>query len=133
MCKVKNDKGEVNSTEEPEEQLDMVAIGKRIRAARKERKFSQEQLAEQCQCTATHISNLENGKGQMSLKLLCKFSFVLDYLMDYFMMDDPRVSMKLRVELELVEKLEKLNPQMVNLFSTLLDLLIELQSLSRKD
>jgi transcriptional regulator with XRE-family HTH domain len=133
MCKVKNDKGKVSSTEEPEEQLDMVAIGKRIRAARKERKFTQEKLAEKCGCSVTHISNLENGNGQVSLTLLCKFSFALDYPVDYFVMDDPRVSMKLRLDLELVEKLEKLNPQMVNLFSMLLDILLNLQNLAKKD
>jgi hypothetical protein len=53
--------------------------------------------------------------------------------MDYFLMDDPRVSTRLRFDLELVEKLEKLNPQMMNLFSTLLDILLNLQNMATRD
>jgi transcriptional regulator with XRE-family HTH domain len=130
MSETRNDKTEDLNTHEMEEQkwkLDMVAIGKRIRTARLERKLSQEKLAELCQCSPTHISYLENAKSNVSLGLLHEISIVLDQPMDYFMMDDPRVSMKLRLDLELVEKLEKLDPQIVSLFSALLDILFQLQ------
>lgn len=119
--------------EEPKQKLDMVSIGNRIRAARLGRNISQEKLAELCQCSPTHISYLENAKSNVSLGLLHEISLALDEPMDYFLMDDPRVSTRLRFDLELVEKLEKLNPQMVNLFSMLLDILLNLQNMATRD
>jgi transcriptional regulator with XRE-family HTH domain len=134
MCETKNSVAlNEQDTEEDARTLDMVSIGNRIRAARRERKLSQEKLAERCHCSTTHISYLENARSNVSLELLLEISIVLEQPMDYFLMDDPRVSMKLRLELELVEKLEKLNPQMVNLFSMLLDILLNLQNLAKKD
>lgn len=51
-------------------QLDGVMIGKRIKSVRKARGLTQEQLAERCGCTSTHISNIENGKIGISIELL---------------------------------------------------------------
>lgn len=41
---------------------DAVETGKRIRAIRKQNKFTQEQLAEELYLTAESVSNFENGK-----------------------------------------------------------------------
>lgn len=48
-------------------QLDGVMIGKRIKSVRKAKGLTQEQLAERCGCTSTHISNIENGKSVFRL------------------------------------------------------------------
>ena len=64
-------------------QLDGVMIGKRIKSVRKARGLTQEQLAERCSCTSTHISNIENGKIGISIELLYTLSRVLDQKMDY--------------------------------------------------
>ena len=50
--------------------VDCTLIGKRVREARKSSHMTQEELAEKCSCTPTHICNLENGKIGISLELL---------------------------------------------------------------
>ena len=42
--------------------LDDVLLGKRVKIARKEKRLTQEELAGLCNCTPTHICNIENGK-----------------------------------------------------------------------
>ena len=54
--------------------LDTKLIGERIKAARKLRDMTQEQLAEAANCTHTHICNIENGKIGISLELLFRVS-----------------------------------------------------------
>lgn len=48
--------------------IDYVAIGKRIRKARKKQHLTQEQLAEMIGVKAGHISNIESGKKPFSFK-----------------------------------------------------------------
>ncbi len=76
-------------TEEKTDQyaLDSVMIGRRIKSARKEKKSTQEELSAKCHCTATHISNIENGKIGISLELLYILGIVLEKSLDYFIMD----------------------------------------------
>lgn len=47
--------------------LDDVLLGKRVKIARKEKRLTQEELASLCDCTPTHICNIENGKIGISL------------------------------------------------------------------
>lgn len=58
--------------------LDTALIGKRIKKARKEKRQTQEYLAGLCDCTPTHICNIENGKIGISLELLFKISVILE-------------------------------------------------------
>ena len=71
--------------------LDDVLLGKRVKIARKEKRLTQEELAGLCNCTPTHICNIENGKIGISLELLFKISILLGKSMDYFVMDNPGV------------------------------------------
>lgn len=64
--------------------LDDVLLGKRVKIARKEKRLTQEELASLCDCTPTHICNIENGKIGISLDLLFKISILLGKSMDYF-------------------------------------------------
>ncbi len=50
--------------------IDYLAIGKRIKAYRKERKMSQEELAEEIDISVPHMCNIENGKTKFSLPIL---------------------------------------------------------------
>ena len=52
--------------------IDCTLIGKRVREARKSSHMTQEDLAEKCSCTPTHICNLENGKIGRPSQTLCK-------------------------------------------------------------
>ena len=50
--------------------MDYFTIGQRIRALRKEKKLSQEQLAEKVWISTTHMSHIENGSTKLSLPVL---------------------------------------------------------------
>ncbi|MBQ2464755.1 MAG: helix-turn-helix transcriptional regulator, partial [Treponema sp.] len=46
--------------------MDYIKIGQRIRDFRKEKKMSQEQLAEQIGISPTHMSHIETGSTKLS-------------------------------------------------------------------
>ena len=57
--------------------MDYYAIGQRIRALRKEKKLSQEQLAEKVWISTTHMSHIENGSTKLSLPVLVDLAAAL--------------------------------------------------------
>lgn len=65
--------------------IDYLSIGQRIKAARKEKNFSQERLAEHLDVTAVYVSRIENGKTKLSLELLVKISIFLEFSPGYFL------------------------------------------------
>ena len=107
--------------------LDDVLLGKRVKIARKEKRITQEELAALCNCTPTHICNIENGKIGISLELLFKFSILLGKSMDYFVMDNPGVDPQVKINAEIAPKLARCNPQMLDIVDTILDKLIHCQ------
>ncbi len=58
--------------------MDYYDIGQRIRAFRRERKLSQEQLAEKVWISTTHMSHIENGSTKLSLPVLVDLAAALD-------------------------------------------------------
>ena len=107
--------------------LDDVLLGKRVKIARKEKRITQEELAALCNCTPTHICNIENGKIGISLELLFKFSILLGKSMDYFVMNNPGVDPQVKINAEIAPKLARCNPQMLDIVDTILDKLIHYQ------
>ena len=107
--------------------LDDVLLGKRVKIARKEKRITQEELAALCNCTPTHICNIENGKIGISLELLFKISILLGKSMDYFVMDNPGVDPQVKINAEIAPKLARCNPQMLDIVDTILDKLIHYQ------
>ena len=107
--------------------LDDVLLGKRVKIARKEKRITQEELAALCNCTPTHICNIENGKIGISLELLFKFSILLGKSMDYFVMDNPGIDPQVKINAEIAPKLARCNPQMLDIVDTILDKLIHYQ------
>jgi transcriptional regulator with XRE-family HTH domain len=57
--------------------LDYTAIGKNIRAFRKARNLSQEQLAEKIWISTSHMSHIETGSTKLSLSVLVDIAHVL--------------------------------------------------------
>lgn len=113
--------------------LDAALIGKRIKTARKEKHQTQEYLAGLCDCTPTHICNIENGKIGISLELLFKISVILEKSMDYFVMDNPNASPQMKINMEIAPKLTQCDPQMLDIVVCFLDRLISYRDdLSRK-
>lgn len=70
-----------------EKELDYVALGMRIRKARKEHHVTQEQLGEICELSAAHIGHIERGTRIPSLDTLFRISQALQVSMDYLVLD----------------------------------------------
>ena len=58
--------------------MDYYDIGQRIRTLRREKKLSQEQLAEKVWISTTHMSHIENGSIKLSLPVLVDLAAALD-------------------------------------------------------
>ena len=71
--------------------MDYIKIGQRIRDFRKEKKMSQEQLAEQIGISPTHMSHIETGSTKLSLPVLVKLSQSLKVKTDRLLFDAPQV------------------------------------------
>lgn len=60
-------------------------IGQRIRVLRKEKRFSQMELANKLNINVDHLSRIENGNKGMSLDLLTEFSKYFSVSTDYIL------------------------------------------------
>ncbi|QPK62534.1 helix-turn-helix transcriptional regulator [Methylomonas sp. LL1] len=56
---------------------DCVLFGRRLTKIRKERGFSQEQLSRNCGIAQSYLSNVEQGKRNISLRNICLLARVL--------------------------------------------------------
>ncbi len=63
-------------------ELSYQLIGKRLRAARKKRNLTQEQVAEKVDLSARHISGIERGVAPVSLPYLVRVCNALDVTPD---------------------------------------------------
>ena len=70
-----------------EKELDYVALGTRIRKARKEKHITQEKLGEICELSTAHIGHIERGTRIPSLDTLFRIAQALDISMDYLIFD----------------------------------------------
>ena len=104
--------------------LNGIQIGKRIRDARHEKQYTQSELAELCDCTDTHICNVEKGKIGISLDLLYKISIILNKSMDYFLMDHESVNTQTKINELIAPKLDQCDTQMLNMVQSYVDGLI---------
>ena len=68
-------------------ELDYKAIGKRIKVARIRADMSQEKLAEMCDISATHMSNIETGRTKLSLPVLVTVANALNVSADELLCD----------------------------------------------
>ncbi len=62
--------------------IDYKAMGKRIRAKRKELNLTQEQLAEEAGISPSHIGEIERGTSICSLAVLVNIASILDLNLD---------------------------------------------------
>ena len=60
-------------------------VGASIRNLRAEQELTQFELAEKIGVSQTHLSNIECGRVQISLKLLLRIANVLEQRLDYFL------------------------------------------------
>lgn len=71
--------------------LDYAVIGKRIRAIRKSRNLSQEQLAEKIWISTTHMSHIETGSTKLSLSVLVDIAEALQVGTDEILSTQPYI------------------------------------------
>lgn len=86
-------------------ELDYKAIGKRIKIARIKADLTQEKLAEKVNVSPSHMSNIETGTTQVSLKLLVAIANALSVTMDDILCDSVKKS-RLQFEKDIYEILE---------------------------
>ncbi len=67
--------------------FDYVALGERIRKARKQKFLTQEQLAEACDLSTAHIGHIERGTRALSIESLITIANVLEVSTDYLLLD----------------------------------------------
>ena len=61
-----------------EELLDFKLIGERIKSARKEKGYTQENISERLGVATVYLSRIETGKAKVSLKRLAEIAQILD-------------------------------------------------------
>lgn len=113
--------------------LDSKLIGKRIKNARIQAGYSQEQLGILCGCTSTHVSNVERGKMGISLELLFKLGVLLDKHLDYFVMDSYQADPQIKIDSEIAPKLSKCNSEMLDMVDDFLTRLIAFRDTMNKE
>lgn len=81
-----------------EGELNYKLIGSRIRAIRKKRGLTQEQLAERADISPQHCSGIETGAAKVSLPALVRIANALDATPDDFLLDSVKQSAPLYAE-----------------------------------
>lgn len=71
--------------------LNYAAIGLRVRAARKKKGMTQEELAGITELTVPYISNIENNHTKLSLVTIASIANALDTTVDALMYDNMKV------------------------------------------
>lgn len=74
--------------------LNYQLIGKRLRAIRKKRGYTQEQLAEMAGISPQHCSGIETGGAKVSLPALVQLCNALDTTLDEVLLDSIQVAAK---------------------------------------
>ncbi len=67
--------------------INYIALGKRIRSARKKQGLTQLKLSEQVHCSASYLSYIENGTKCISLELLIDIANKLNISSDMLLFD----------------------------------------------
>lgn len=68
--------------------MDYAAIGKNIRRFRQMRGMRQEDLAEECGCSNSHIGQIENARGIPSLNMIVRIANALFVIVDQLLWEN---------------------------------------------
>jgi len=80
--------------------IDYIALGRKIRQARENKGLTQEKLAELCDFSAAHIGLVERAARIPSLEAIYKISCVLDVSLDYLLLKPDSTNSTELTELE---------------------------------
>lgn len=73
-------------------EINYEAIGRRIRALRKKKKWTQDELRDHAEISKTHMSHIENGTTKVSLPALVALANALDTTVDSLLCDSVKCS-----------------------------------------
>lgn len=104
--------------------MDKNILGSRICSARKEKRLTQEALAEKVDISLTYMGEIERGEKYPSMNVFIKLVEALDVSADYLMRDKLETG-KVHVFNEITRKMEHLKPKQVNAISELIDVYIK--------
>ena len=104
-----------------EKQHTNAAVGRRIRAARLEKGFTQKKLAEMVKVDSKYLSRIENGHSGISRELLMRIGKILGKGLDYFYMDNPDLAEVHAIDDDIALKLNKCSKAQKLLVSRLID------------
>lgn len=110
-------------------EIDYVKIGRRIKAARLEKGYSQADLGALVGCSNNHMSHVEVGQTKISLAMLLRLSVVLEKDFDFFLLDTPYAKCDSIINKEIAEKLQKCSATTLITINKIIDVLIEQQTL----
>lgn len=100
--------------------MDKVELGKRLREARVQKGYTQEQLSEIAEIGIMYLGEIERGVKMPSMKIFCKIVEALDISADYVLRYEI-TSGKNFVDNELSKKLEGLTPKQKKTINDLVD------------
>lgn len=86
--------------------MDYVILGKNIRKFRVLRGYLQADLAEACNCSNSHIGQIENARGIPSLEMTVKIANALSVTVDQLLRENYESPEKLYLK-EIAERIDK--------------------------
>lgn len=82
-----------------EKPIDYEAIGLRLKQFRKEKNITQDKIAADLGVTVAYISNIENNKVKMNLRVLSYYANLLGVSIDYLLYTDKSKASSLDAEI----------------------------------
>ena len=73
-------------------QIDYTNVGKRMKTLRKQAGYTQEQIADALDVTVAFISNIENDRVKMNLRVLSYYAKLLNVSIDYLLRPETKKS-----------------------------------------
>ena len=104
--------------------IDYSAVGKRISLIRKNRRMTQEQLAEKAELSNIYISHIENSRSIPSLETLMKLCSALDITPDEVLLGTKQ-DMDNYLQSDIQKKLILCTPKERRMVSRFIDLLLK--------
>ena len=96
-------------------QIDYTNVGKRMKTLRKQAGYTQEQIADALDVTVAFISNIENDRVKMNLRVLSYYAKLLNVSIDYLLTGKEKESKSTVILSDIEEKLindfRNLSPQ----------------------
>lgn len=85
--------------------MDYIVLGKNVRKHRQLKGLRQEDLAEQCGCSNSHIGQIENARTVPSLEMIVRIANVLSATVDQLLRENYREPERVYLK-EIAERIE---------------------------